>query len=275
MSELKLFGVVGNPVKHSISPRIHAFWYDQLGISARYVPLELSGNQPVDDLKALARAGFSGLNITLPYKTKALEAAAINDDTALRIGAANTLTRFEDLSGERLWKSDNTDSTGFMWSLQSWMGDLPKRALLIGAGGAAAGVAYALNQAGIGIDLINRTESNAVKLAADLDLKDCQIFSKETLGDCATGSDLVINTASLGHSGQSIVLPGSSSGYFMDISYGKAAEPTLNAARKAGWKTLDGLPMLVGQAADAFKIWFNVDPDREACLNACREWTGT
>lgn len=275
MSDLKLFGVVGNPVKHSISPRIHAFWYEQLGISARYVPLELSGSQPVEDLKALARAGFSGLNITLPYKTQALEAAAINDDAAVKIGAANTLTRFADLSEERLWKSYNTDCTGFMWSLTNWMGDLPKRALLIGAGGAAAGVAYALDQAGVGIDLINRTEANAVKLAKDLDLTNCEIFSVETLSDCASGADLVINTASLGHSGQSLILPGSTSGHFMDISYGKAAEQTLKAAKKAGWKTLDGLPMLVGQAADAFRIWFDVDPDREACLNACREWTGT
>lgn len=275
MSEMKVFGVVGNPVKHSISPRIHTFWYEAHGINARYVPLELAGDQPLEDLQALARAGFSGLNITLPYKTQALAASAIKDKAAEKIGAANTLDVFQIKSGAKQWKSYNTDCSGFLWSLTNWIGELPDRALLIGAGGAAAGVAYALSTAGVGVDLVNRTEANAQKLIDDLDLPSAKTLPLDALSDIASGADLIINTASLGHSGQSITLPGTKTGYFMDISYGKAAEPSLTAAKTAGWKTLDGLPMLVGQAADAFKIWFDVDPDRQSCLNACREWTGT
>lgn len=275
MSSMKVFGVVGNPVKHSISPKIHEFWYEQTGVSARYVPLELSGSQAVEDLKSLARAGFSGLNITLPYKTDAVAASAIQHDAVLKIGAANTLTRFENASGDQQWKSYNTDYSGFLWSLRNWMGDFPERALLIGAGGAAAGVAYALDQAGVKISLFNRTEAKAEQLKTQLGLKSADVFPLEALGDHASSADLVINTASLGHSGQILKLPANSSGYLMDISYGAAADPTLKAARKLGWTTMDGLPMLVGQAADAFRIWFDVEPDREACLAACRKWTGT
>lgn len=275
MSSMKVFGVVGNPVKHSISPKIHEFWYEQSGISARYVPLELSRDHAIDDLKGLARAGFSGLNITLPYKADAVAASALQHDAVSKIGAANTLARFENSSGERQWKSYNTDYSGFLWSLRNWMGDLPGQALLIGAGGAAAGVAYALDQAGMKVSLFNRTEAKAEQLKTQLGLHNADVLPLEGLADHASNADLVINTASLGHSGQILALPANSSGHFMDISYGAAADPTLEAARKLGWTTMDGLPMLVGQAADAFRIWFDVEPDREACLAACRKWTGT
>lgn len=270
-----VYGVIGNPVKHSISPKIHQFWYDQHDIAARYIPLELADETPEEDLAALARSGFSGLNITLPYKTEAMRAASDVDEAAKLIGAVNTLTLKLDPKGKRVWSATNTDHSGFLWSLEDWLDDLSETAAIIGAGGAARAVAYALSNRGIKLHIVNRTLSRAEELMADLKLAGANCYPMEKLASLAETADLVINTISLGHSGGELALPPTQSGKFMDISYGAAAEPTLKAARNAGWTTMDGLPMLVGQAADAFKLWFDIDPDRAAALAKCREWTGT
>ncbi|MAK59696.1 MAG: shikimate dehydrogenase [Ponticaulis sp.] len=273
--QMQVFGVVGSPVKHSLSPKIHQFWYEQNEIAARYVPLDMTDETPVEDLVALARSGFSGLNITLPYKTEALRASAKIDDAAFKIGAANTLTLINDDNNNRVWAATNTDHSGFLWSLERWIGKLPSQAVIIGAGGAARAVAYALSGQALKLDILNRTVSRADDLAKDLELTQATCHSIDDLDSVASSANLVINTISLGHSGGELALPGTKSGHFMDISYGKAAEPTLKVANENGWNTLDGLPMLVGQAADAFKIWFGLEPDRDAVLAACRKWTGT
>lgn len=272
---MKLFGVVGNPVKHSISPKLHQFWYDQLELDARYVALEMAADSPVDDLRGLARSGFSGLNITLPYKTEALACAAEVSSNARKIGAANTLTRNDSVSGKALWKAHNTDITGFLWSLDQFGPTETEEAVLIGAGGAARAVAAGLNERGYRLIILNRTIERAEEMVEDLKLIRARVFPLEALSDFAAESQLVVNTISLGHSGGSLDLPKNEGAAFVDISYGAAVEATLENARQAGWRVLDGLPMLVGQAADAFKLWFDIDPDRLAALKACREWTGT
>ena len=269
---LKLFGVVGNPVHHSLSPKLHQFWYEQLGIDAKYVALEMSGKSPVQDIQGLARSGFSGLNVTLPHKIRALEAAVEISGAAREIQASNTLTLNTDTSG---WNAHNTDWSGFLWSLDRMGKSLPNRALMIGAGGAARAVAYALKTRGIKIDILNRTVSRAEELISDLSLANSKAESIDMLSTAADGRRLIINTISLGHEGGSLDLPKTENGIFVDISYGKAAKPTLEKAKARGWTTLDGLPMLVGQAADAFEIWLGVAPDRESCLKACRKLTGT
>ena len=114
MTGTSLFGVVGNPVKHSLSPRIHQFWYDQLSVDARYVPLELAETSPAADIQALARAGFSGLNVTLPHKGAATAAAGTRSNAVDAIGAANTLVRRTDKSGQLVWHAENTDHSGFL-----------------------------------------------------------------------------------------------------------------------------------------------------------------
>ena len=170
-----LFGVVGNPVKHSLSPRIHQFWYEKAGINAAYLPLELVTDTPEQDLAALARVGYSGLNITLPYKISALNSAVSVSDAASRIGAANTLTRNDASSDSRAWMAHNTDFTGFLWSLDRLNRGEIRRALIIGAGGAARAVAYGLASRGIKLTLANRTVSNAEDVCRDLGLTDIEI----------------------------------------------------------------------------------------------------
>ena len=272
---MKLFGVVGNPVKQSISPRIHAFWYEIYDIKANYVALEMNEASPVTDLQSLARSGFTGLNITAPYKSEALACAAEVSSNARKIGAANTLTRNDSVSGKALWKAHNTDITGFLWSLDQFGPTETEEAVLIGAGGAARAVAAGLNERGYRLIILNRTIERAEEMVEDLKLTRARVFPFEALSDFAAESQLVVNTISLGHSGGSLDLPKNEGAAFVDISYGAAVEVTLENARQAGWRVLDGLPMLVGQAADAFKLWFDIDPDRLAAIKACREWTGT
>ena len=268
-----LYGVIGHPVKHSLSPRIHEFWYEKHQKHACYLALDLLEASPTEDIRALGRAGFSGLNVTLPHKLSALEAAAEISDAAMKIGAANTLRNGQTDQGSPAWFADNTDWSGFLWSLDRWIPDLTEKALLIGAGGAARAVAYALGQRGVRLSILNRTPEKARALADHMNLAVDEISTLDQIEVLAGNFPLVINTVSLGHSGGRIELPTTNSGYFIDISYGAAASETLNAARASGWKTEDGLPMLVGQAADAFNIWFGETPDREAALKACRDWT--
>lgn len=273
MSQTLLFGVVGHPVTHSLSPRIHQFWYKELGFNAAYHALDLVSETAKSDISALARAGYSGLNITLPHKLTAFEAADQVSDAAKIIGAVNTLKTSGLNEENRLWLGDNTDWTGFLWSLDRFCPDLPTEAVLIGAGGAARAVAYALKIRGIKLALINRTIDKAEALAAEMALNVSRVTHLDNLTSACDGANLVINTVSLGHTGGKLTLPPSDDGYFLDISYGKAAAPTLNAAKQAGWAIEDGLPMLIGQAADAFNIWFGEQPDREAALKVAREWT--
>lgn len=198
---MKLFGVVGNPVKQSISPRIHAFWYEIYDIKANYVALEMNEASPVTDLQSLARSGFTGLNITAPYKTEALACAAEVSSNARKIGAANTLTRNDSVSGKALWKAHNTDITGFLWSLDQFGPTETEEAVLVGAGGAARAVAAGLNERGYRLIILNRTIERAEEMVEDLKLTRARVFPLEALSDFAAESQLVVNTISLGHTG--------------------------------------------------------------------------
>jgi shikimate dehydrogenase len=272
MSQPLLFGVAGRPVTHSLSPRIHAFWYEQLGLNAVYTALDLSDACPEADLRALARAGYMGLNVTLPHKLEAVRASDRLSAAAEAIGAVNTLIRYEDGAGHRKWQGENTDWTGFLWSLDQVLPAIPKHAVLIGAGGAARAVAYGLNTRGISLTLVNRTVSKAEDMASELKLSVSRVTHIDDLAGEAGTADLVINTISLGHSGGQLDLPETGKGWLVDISYGAAARPTLSAAEAKGWQTQDGLPMLIGQAADAFRMWFGLDADRTSALKAVRSW---
>lgn len=275
MSQPSLYAVIGHPVSHSLSPCIHGFWYDQQGLNAIYGALDLVSSTASEDIRALARAGYSGLNVTLPHKMAAFEAASDMTKAARTIGAINTLTNTGLETDDRGWFGENTDWTGFLWSLDRVVPQLPEGAVLIGAGGAARAVAYALKTRGLSLTLLNRTEDKAKQLSDELDLDVSRVTNLDHIPEVCKGADLVINTVSLGHTGGRLTLPETANGVFVDISYGKAASPTLQAARQAGWQTEDGLPMLIGQAADAFQLWFGTEPDREAALTAARNWTAS
>jgi shikimate dehydrogenase len=264
----KVFAVIGDPVGHSLSPLIHNGWIKDAGLDAVYVALQVSSLDAASDIRVLARAGLSGLNVTLPHKIAALQAASSSDPACKAIGAANTLVR--DGAG---WRAHNTDVSGFEALLaETGATDLKgKRVVIVGAGGAARAAAYSLAKSGARLTIANRSLDNAQSLASEL-APGAATAGLDQLAALAAQADLVINSASLGHAGEGLPpLPEGRGRAFIDLSYGKAAAPILAAASRAGWIPHDGLPMLVAQAAEAFRLWFGVSPDSLAALTRCRE----
>jgi len=264
----KLFAVVGDPVSHSLSPLIHNRWIGEAGLEAHYSTIHLQSANATADIRALS-ADYSGLNITLPHKIAALQAAATASADVRAIGAANTLARQDDST----WVAHNTDVAGFLTALTVAIGSQRQglRVVMIGAGGAARAAVAALAASGASLAIVNRSLANAGTLAADL-APGADIADLAQLPALAEGADIVINSASLGHAGASLpALPAGKGRPFLDLSYGKAAAQTLESAAASGWTPHDGLPMLVGQAAAAFHIWFGISPDEAGALRACRE----
>lgn len=262
----KQYAVVGDPVAHSLSPLIHNAWMQQHGLDAHYSRIHLQSENAATDLRAMAHI-YSGLNVTLPHKIAALNAAANSSPEARIVGAANTLVR----DGEQ-WTAHNTDIAGFEAAMKAATGDTLRglNVLLIGAGGAARAAAVSLNASQARLTIANRSTTNAAALANEL-APAAEIAGLDAVERLSATADIVVNSASLGHAGAS--LPALSAGQgrpFLDLSYGKAAALALGPAEQAGWVPHDGLTMLVAQAAAAFHLWFGISPDQAGALHACR-----
>jgi shikimate dehydrogenase len=257
----KHFALIGHPVSHSLSPRIHQAFGRQAGIALAYAAIDS------DDFESTLQAfDGNGANITLPYKQRALAACSTLSNRARRAGAVNTLVR-EDGG----WHGDNTDGAGLVRDLTGRHGlDLRKRrTLLLGAGGGARGVAPALLDAGIGdLFIVNRTPERADALADALG-EPGRVHPRYLKDLTALGEfDLLINATSATRDAQLPVLPMSLAGRrtaAVDLSYGEAAIPFLAWARAAHCHdVIDGLGMLVEQAAESFALWHGVRPDTDA-----------
>ena len=261
-----LYGVVGDPVAHSLSPLIHNGWMEAAGLGAHYTRVHLQSRAAAADLRKMVGA-YAGLNVTLPYKIAALEAADEASSEARAVGAANTLVRVDSA-----WTAHNTDVAGFEAAVHAAAGEELRnlRVLLIGAGGAARAAVISLNRSGASLTIANRSPVNAAALANEL-APHAHTAGIEEIGRLSADADIVVNSASLGHSGGSLpaLAPGRGRP-FLDLSYGKAAAPVLAAAGQAGWTPHDGLVMLVAQAAAAFHLWFGISPDQASALHACR-----
>lgn len=253
----RLLGVIGDPVAHSLSPYIHNQWLRENRIDAVYAALEVKAAELAESLESLRGHDAIGVNVTLPHKEAVLKLAASASDTARRIGAANTLVH----TADGTWHADNTDAPGFALTLE--YGDIAvegREVFLFGAGGSARAVADILSRQGARLTLCNRTIARAEALALDL-APAARILSLDEGLRQAPRASLVVNTLSLGHAGGTLALPPSAGGIFYDISYGKGAAGAIAEARRQGWRTLDGLGMLVAQAALSFELWFGVMPD--------------
>ncbi|GAB3372457.1 shikimate dehydrogenase [Lysobacter rhizosphaerae] len=270
------YAVIGHPVAHSLSPRIHAAFARQTGIGLEYAAIDAAPEDFDAALAAFAAEGGVGANITLPHKLRAAQICTYLSEAAQRAGAVNTLTR-----AATGWQGDNTDGVGLVRDLTERHGlDLrARRTLLIGAGGAARGVAPALLDAGIGgLYIVNRTPERADALADMLALPGR--VHPRYLKDVGTlgNFDLVINatSASRGDPLQSLpTLPVNliaPRGAAVDLSYGEAAIPFLAWARSArAHDCIDGLGMLVEQAAESFQRWHKVRPETDAVYAKLRD----
>jgi len=269
------YAVIGHPVAHSLSPRIHAAFARQTGIALEYTAIDAAPESFDAVLAAFAAEGGAGANITLPHKTRAAQICNYLSEAAQRAGAVNTLIRTA--TG---WQGDNTDGVGLVRDLTERHAlDLrARRTLLIGAGGAARGVAPALLDAGIGdLYIVNRTPERADALA-DVLAQPGRVHPRYINDVGNLGNfDLVINatSAARGASFLSVSLPVNlvaPRGAAVDLSYGEAAVPFLAWARSArAHHSIDGLGMLVEQAAESFQRWHDVRPETDAVYALLRD----
>ena len=261
----KHYAVFGTPISHSLSPRIHAAFGRQAGIDLDYVAIEADLEEFPAKLAAFATGGGSGANVTLPLKQAAFALCQSTSERARRAGAVNTLIR--DGDG---WHGDNTDGIGLVRDLTGrHMLDLrERRTLLVGAGGAARGIAPALLEAGIGeMTIVNRTPERADALADALG-EPGRVHPRYLADLAALGEfDLIVNATSAARGGELPALPRALVGRrtaAVDLSYGEAAIPFLAWARANGsHDAVDGLGMLVEQAAESFALWHGTRPDTD------------
>lgn len=263
-AKARVAGILGWPVGHSKSPRLHGYWLAHHKIDGAYVPLPTKPENLASAVRGLVAMGFTGANVTVPHKEAVF--ALVDDITpaAKRIGAVNTLF----IGADGKIRGDNTDAFGFIENLRRTLPDFSANAgpaAVLGAGGAARAVAVALADAGCKrIVLINRTPERAATLAQAVG-STVAVASWENRATALENATLLVNTTSLGMTGQPALdlslekLPKNAAVY--DLVYAPLETPLLSAAKARGHRTVDGLGMLLYQAQAGFAGWFGVKPD--------------
>ena len=260
--------IVGHPVKHSRSPLIHGHWLKRYGLDGSYERIDVAPVNFADFLRSFERDGFAGGNVTIPHKEAAFAGASRRTLRAERLKAVNTLWYENGV----LW-GDNTDVIGFMAHLDGSLGTGWERgvetALIIGAGGAARAVVAGLQDRPLKrIVVANRTGPKARELVDDLKGSGpaaLEAVAWEELGPALARSGLIVNTTSLGMVGQPPLLldldGAPADAVVADIVYVPLKTPLLAAAEARGMRIVDGLGMLLHQAAPGFERWFGVAPE--------------
>ncbi len=273
MSDPQRFAVFGHPIAHSLSPRLHALFAAQCGIAIEYVAIDAPPERFAGTARRFFDEGGRGANVTLPDKRLAFELAAAHTQAAQRAGVANVLTRRADGKIE----AHNTDGAGLLRDLRErhHIELQDRRALLLGAGGAAQAVAWALLDAGVReLIIANRTLERAHQLAGTL-AQPARVCISEWGALHRSGTfDLVLNATSAGVLETAMQLPRSlvrKTTVAYDLAYGKAAQPFMDWAHEAGAaRTFDGLGMLIETAADSFEHWQGLRPRTDEALRELR-----
>ena len=267
----KWYAVIGDPIAHSLSPFMHETWFDEHGIDAAYIPIHVEPAHLEKSFEAMKTLGISGFNITLPHKQSIVPFLGSLDDSAMQMNAVNTV-HFDGMQ----FVGSNTDGDGLVRSMLVHSVDKASKVLLIGAGGAARGIAFALKRAGFSnVTITNRTFRRAEELAAEtggsaVTLKD----SEERLADFA----ILIQTTSVGlATGEAlpISLERVNAGTLVsDIIYTPLETPFLKKAEEKNCVTLNGVGMFVYQGAIAFEKWTGIQPDTEKMIQLITEKLG-
>jgi shikimate dehydrogenase len=259
----RVAGVMGWPISHSRSPRLHGWWLRHYGIDGAYVPFAVPPDRAQAAIRALPALGLKGCNVTVPHKEVALATVDRVDDAARLIGAVNTIV----VQPDGLLEGRNTDAFGFreclMEGAPGWSA-AAGAAVVVGAGGAARAVVVALLQLGVSeIRLVNRTLERAEALAGSIP-GPLSPIAWDRRGEALEGAGLLVNTTTQGMVGQPPLelalhaLPRSA--VVLDIVYTPLVTPLLAAAAARGNPTVDGLGMLLHQARPGFEAWFGVAP---------------
>ncbi|MFH1625798.1 MAG: shikimate dehydrogenase [Pseudomonadota bacterium] len=269
----KVTGILGHPVRHSLSPLMHNTAFESLGLNYVYLPFDIKPENLEGAITAIRYMNIAGVNVTIPYKEKVIRYLDELDTEAELIGAVNTI---KNVDGKLL--GFNTDGMGFVESLKYDLGFNPKgkNMLMIGAGGAARGIFASLCSNGAkSVCVTNRTSGRAKKLIEEfsdrfpsvefsiLPLDSLLSSNDNTLKYCLNSTDLLINATSVGMKGDSLTLPLNRlprGVIIYDIVYNPLKTPLLVEAEETGLTTQNGLSMLVFQGALSFKIWTDADP---------------
>jgi len=261
--QTELYGVIGNPVKHSLSPVFQNKAFESLGINAVYLPFEL----PIDNFEEtfnglLNIENFKGCNVTVPFKERVLKFGNPSEEV-IEIGSANTVRK----TPEGAVFLYNTDWVGFLNHLKELTDPKGKKVLVLGAGGTAKAVVYALKKAGAEVYIWNRTLQKAVNLAKNFQV---EVLPKiETLN----GFDILVNTTSVGLKENdpllfdySLIEP---SMVVYDVIYRET--PLVRVAKQKGAIADNGLKMLLYQGVESFKIWTGKEPNIKELWKVLKE----
>jgi len=290
----KLVGLIGWPVEHSLSPAMHNAAFDELGLNWRYVPLPVRPGQVDAAVRGLGALGFQGANVTVPHKQAVvpeLDSVSVN---AAMLSAVNTIVVERRVDGMPVYSGENSDVPGIIRALDHAGFDPEgKRAIVVGSGGAARAVVFALMTTGAGqIDVLNRTPSRAEDLVADL-RRNWEILGTlpegqgaslsalplkdEVLIEEARGADLLVNATPVGMwpkvEGsiwpETVDVPSQLAVF--DLVYNPLETRLLRQARESGANAIDGLGMLVEQGARSFELWTGACAPVDVMRRACEE----
>ena len=258
-----LAGVIGHPISHSKSPKLHNYWLKKYKINGFYVPFSVTTEKLKSSLKGLIDLGFKGVNVTIPHKTNVLTYADSVTDRASLIGAANTL--YFSKSGKI--HADNTDGYGFIQNIIDEIPDYDfydKRALIYGAGGSSRAIASALISNGIKeVGISNRTRSKAQIISENLGAK-ASVVDWRNAPELVGEVDIIINATSMGMTGQpdfsQPISRAKKTALVVDIVYNPLVTDLLKEAKKLNLKTVGGIGMLINQAVPGFEHWFQKTP---------------
>jgi len=261
----KLAGIIGWPVAQSLSPRLHGYWLNELAIDGAYVPLAVRREDFSTVVVGLRKVGFFGVNVTVPHKEAAFALCHESDCAGQAAGAVNLLI----FHGDGRIEGRNTDAPGLATSLRAELGSNAlggKPAVVLGAGGAARAAVVALQELGASeIRIVNRSRGRADRLAQDFGSRlNIAVFDFDDWPRAAAGVDLIVQATSAGMKGapslEISLDPLPKTAVICEIVYNPLETPLLVRAKTAGFKTIDGLGMLMHQAVPAFAAFYGQEP---------------
>ncbi|KXB06507.1 shikimate dehydrogenase [candidate division MSBL1 archaeon SCGC-AAA382F02] len=273
-SQTKLVGLIGNPIKHSISPAIQNAAFKESDLDFIYTAFNVEKDHLSEAIGGIKALGIKGANVTIPHKTSIINYLDELDDLADKIGAVNTIKREKDNL-----KGYNTDGIGALRALKGEVEKIEnKNVLLLGAGGAARAIAFTLVGEGANLTLSNRTESKAENLSSEIEKKTNRevnqvTLKEESLEEEMKNCEILINSTSVGmHPNEDETLVTSENMHddltVMDIVYNPLQTKLLQEAEKIGANTINGLEMLIQQGAASFEIWTGKKPSIETMKKA-------
>lgn len=267
----KIYGIIGDPIAHSLSPVMHNAAFEKLGLDAVYLAFRVSPEEVGDAIRGAKSLGIAGLNVTIPLKEKTLSFVDA-EEVAKKIGAVNTID-----FGSGTPVGYNTDGIGSLMALKEAVGEIKeKKVLILGAGGAAKAISFYLDAEGARVTIANRTKGRAAQLASNLRNANSIGLDAE-LKEHVKASDILINATSVGmYPNEDATLVRANMMHpdlvVFDIVYNPMDTKLLREARRAGIKKIvDGVKMLVYQGAASFRIWTKREPPIEVMEKVVRD----